>query len=74
MEKGAVSGGTTSSVSMPKRAKAVPAMAVLTGVDPFESMESRRRRLAPPSVPPLAQHAPACVMTPLSPRNFLQET
>ena len=52
-----------SSVSMPKRAKAVPAMAVLAGADPFESMESRRRRLAPPSAPPAAQHAKACVVT-----------
>ena len=42
-------------------------MAVLTGADPFESMESRRRRLAPPSIPPAAQHAPACVMTPAAP-------
>ena len=67
MEQGAASGGSTSSVSMPKRAKAVPAMAVLTGADPFESMESRRRRLAPPSIPPVAQHAPACVMTPAAP-------
>ena len=67
MEKGAASGGITPSVSMPKRAHAVPKRAVLTGADPFESMESRRRRLAPPSVPPDAQHAEACAMTPAAP-------
>ena len=62
---------TTGGVSMPKRAHAAPVMAVLAGADPFESMESRRRRLAPPSAPPAAQHAKACVVThtaPLPPR------
>ena len=57
----------TSSVSMPKRAHAVPKLAVLTGADPFESMESRRRRLAPPSTPPAAQHAQARVGTHTAP-------
>ena len=58
---------TTDGVSMPKRAHAVPKMAVLAGADPFESMESRRRRLAPPSAPPAAQHATACVVTHTAP-------
>ena len=57
----------TSSVGMPKRARAVPKLAVLTGADPFESMESRRRRLAPPSTPPAAQHAQARVGTRTAP-------
>ena len=64
-----MSGGSTSCVSMPKRAHAVPKMAVLTGADPFESMESRRRRLAPPSTPPAAQHAAACVGTLAAPSS-----
>ena len=58
---------TTGGVSMPKRAHAVPKLAVLAGSDPLESMESRRRRHAPPAPPPAAQHALTCAVTHTAP-------
>ena len=49
--------------AMPKRANASLARVPVTGVDPFESMESRRRRILPPCVQPTSPLLPSSIAT-----------
>ena len=49
--------------AMPKRVNATHARVPAAGVDPFESIESRRRRLFPPCVQPAPDQLPSSTAT-----------
>ena len=62
-QTGWMTGGSHQFSNMPKRVYAPRSQIPLAGVDPFESMESRRRRLFPQSVQPPPAELPGSSST-----------